>query len=116
VNNDFGILRFENASEASEEGMFAMAGRLARDIGAIWNRLEDHAGESFHQIRGGEFTYRVMGGCVVPNRTNRQLPRGDFARALESVPLRNTRLLQRLQGPSYIYAILMDHRIRRGDW
>jgi hypothetical protein len=34
----------------------------------------------------------------------------------ELVPLTTTAPLQRLQGPSYLYAILMDDRIRHGDW
>jgi hypothetical protein len=31
-------------------------------------------------------------------------------------PLPNTVPVQNLQGPSYLYAILMDSRIRDGDW
>jgi hypothetical protein len=32
------------------------------------------------------------------------------------VPLENTVPVQHLRGPSYIYAILMDPRIRQDDW
>jgi hypothetical protein len=32
------------------------------------------------------------------------------------VPLSSTVEMNHLQGPSYIYAILMDSRIRRDDW
>jgi hypothetical protein len=35
---------------------------------------------------------------------------------LRYVPLPNTVPVQHLRGPSYIYAILMDSRIRRTDW
>ena len=81
-----------------------------------WRRIESHAGEAFHQIRGGEFTYAVRSGAVWPDRTNRALPRSHFERAFELVPLASTTSVQHLQGPSYLYAILMDPRIRQSDW
>jgi hypothetical protein len=31
-------------------------------------------GETFHQKRGGEFTYEVRSGAVHPDRTKRALP------------------------------------------
>lgn len=83
---------------------------------AVWKKIEARAGESFRQIRGGEFTYSIHSGCVVPDRTNRQLPRSQFEKAFDLVPLENTKSVQDLQGPSYLYAILMDARIRRQDW
>jgi hypothetical protein len=83
---------------------------------AVWDRIKALQGETFHQVRGGAFTYVVMSGCVVPDRTNRLIPRSNFARAWEMVPLRSTVPLQSFQGPSYIYAILMDPRVRAGEW
>ena len=82
----------------------------------VWQRIEAHAGETFRQIRGGEFTYEVRSGAVWPDRTKRALPRSNFKQAFELVPLPSTTPLQRLQGPSYLYAILMDQRIRQDDW
>lgn len=82
----------------------------------VWLRVEANAGETFAQIRGGEFTYEVRSGAVWPDRTNRGLPRSHFERAFELVPLRSTTAIQHLQGPSYLYAILMDDRIRQDDW
>jgi hypothetical protein len=78
----------------------------------VWGAIERHAGETFQQIRGGTFTYTVNGGSVVPDRTNRQLPKEHFRKALALAPFRSTSALQHLQGPSYLYAILMDRRIR----
>ncbi|GAG82416.1 unnamed protein product, partial [marine sediment metagenome] len=34
----------------------------------------------------------------------------------EFIPLSGTTEIQHLQGPSYIYAILMDKRIRKDNW
>jgi hypothetical protein len=82
----------------------------------IWNRIKAHEGETFTQIRGGEFTYEVSGNIVIPNRTNRMFPRSNFEEAFSLVPLKNTVPLQQLQGPSYLYAIMMDERIRHSDW
>lgn len=74
----------------------------------VWQRIEAHAGETFRQIRGGEFTYEVRSGTLWPDRTNRGLGRSQFAQAFEHVPLTTTTPLQRLQGPSYLYAVLME--------
>jgi len=82
----------------------------------IWSRIEACAGEKFAQIRGGEFTYNISGGHVIPNRTNQQIPISHFEKASGFLPLENTVPVQDLRGPSYIYAILMDDRIRKGDW
>ena len=82
----------------------------------IWERIEKHAGETFVQIRGEKFTYSVKKSQVVPDRTNRNLPKSDFRKASAMLPLKNTVPVQQLQGPSYIYAILMDNRIRQRDW
>ena len=83
---------------------------------SVWNRIEAHAGEAFKQVRGATFTYQVVGGHVVPDRTVQQIPKSHFAKALDLVPLSGPGEIQHLRGPSYIYAILMDKRIRQGDW
>lgn len=82
----------------------------------IWHRIEANEGEEFQQIRGGRFTYLVRGSILVPNRTNQSIPRSHFEKAAELLPLKNTVPVQDLRGPSYIYAILMDDRIRGLDW
>jgi len=82
----------------------------------VWRRIEAHAGETFRQIRGGEFTYEVRSGAVWPDRTRRALPRSHFERAFAEVPLSSTVPVQHLHGPSYLFAILMDRRIRQSDW
>ncbi len=82
----------------------------------VWQRIETHSGERFEQIRGGEFIYKVESGHVIPDRTNQQIPKSNFEKAFSMVPLPDTTMIQNLRGPSYIYAILMDKRIRLGDW
>ncbi|ADL52963.1 hypothetical protein [Clostridium cellulovorans] len=85
-------------------------------IEELWKRIEECEGQVFRQIRGGEFTYKVKGNVIELNRTNRVVCKSTFEEALKHVPLVNTVPLQRLQAPSYLYAILMDTRIRSNNW
>lgn len=85
-------------------------------IDQIWERIMKHEGEEFQKIRGGKFTYRIQNNYVYLNSTNRAIPKSDIEKALKLVPLKNTVAVKNLQGPSYVYAILMDSRIRLEDW
>ena len=58
----------------------------------------------------------IAGNSVKPDSVNRCIHVSQFEQALEFVPLHNTKPVQHLQGPSYLYAILMDDRIRGEDW
>ena len=86
------------------------------EIAPVWDRIEKNAGSEFHLIRGATFRYAVVSGHVIPDRTNQQIPKSHFEKALALVPLGNTTEIQNLRGPSFIYAILMDARIRQSDW
>jgi len=83
---------------------------------AIWQRIKNLEGEKFRQIRGQEFSYTVEGTFLVPSTTNQNLAQSHFRQAVEILPLENTSPVQHLRGPSYIYAILMDPRVRGKDW
>ena len=85
-------------------------------IDTVWSRIVAHEGESFRQIRGQEFQYTVHQSVLNPSTTRQNLPKSEFEKALVHVPLENTVPLQKLRGPSYLYAILMDKRIRAKDW
>jgi len=87
-----------------------------RAFDAVWRRIEACEGQVFRQIRGQEFTYTIKGTAVLPSTTKRLLHRSNFERTFRLVPLSNTVLLQNLQGPSYLFAIMMDPRIRKGYW
>lgn len=87
------------------------------DIDEVWSRIKKHAGEKFVQIKGGEFIYWVEGNHVYVDRTKQRIARSNFEKALAFVPLKNTVPLQKkFRGPSFIFAILMDNRIRLNDW
>jgi hypothetical protein len=82
------------------------------DFDEIWKRIVALRGETFRQKRGKPFTYSVTGNNLRPSTTNRQLPRSHFAEAFARMPLDGPARLQDLQGPSYLFAILTDPRIR----
>ena len=81
----------------------------------VWARIVAKAGDTFHQVRGGAFRYQIRGDYLIPDRSNYPIPRAHFAEAFRLAPLRSTTDVHHLRGPSYIYAILMDPRIRQGD-
>ena len=86
------------------------------DFEEIWKRIVENKGEIFKQIRGGKFTYKIEGGQLNLSRTNHFLPKKHLKEAYKLVPLRKTTQVQHLRAPSYIFAILMDRRIRKSDW
>jgi hypothetical protein len=85
------------------------------DNDMVWNRIAAHAGELFRLKQGGAFTFRVHGNLVIPDRTNQHFARSQFDQALARLPFDGTSRLQDLRGPSYLYAILMDDRIRADE-
>jgi hypothetical protein len=77
-------------------------------IETFWNRGLRSEGKTFRQIRGGEFTYRVNAGCVTPDRMNQNILKEPFAQTLELFPFASAMPVRHLQGPSYVFADLMD--------
>jgi len=82
----------------------------------VWNRIVAHAGQPFRQLRGKEFTYSARGRTIYLHTTNRMISRTAIEKALERVPLAGPSDVSDLSAPSYIWGILMDRRIRLGDW
>jgi hypothetical protein len=80
----------------------------------VWARIIQHAGEEFHQMKGKKFTCSISGNMLTPSTTNRNLHRGQFEEASNRMP-RMVKDLQDLQGPSFLYAILTDNRIKSVD-
>lgn len=82
----------------------------------IWERICQNEGKVFCQIRGKEFTYTVKGNYIKLSTTNYNVAKSVIEKALEFVPLENTVSIQHLSAPSYLYAILMDKRIRMNEY
>lgn len=86
------------------------------NLSTVWSRIRQHEGEGFQLIRGDVFTYEMFDNYLRPVGRVRHLSRTNFGKALDRVPLDGYHSVSDLQGPSYVYAILMDPRIRQSDW
>ena len=87
------------------------------DFDSTWDRIQKNAGKTFRQIRGKEFTYSADNNGIRPDTTNQLIPKSHIQKALNLVPLMNTVPLQKkFRGPAFLYAILMDKRIREDEW
>jgi hypothetical protein len=78
---------------------------------SIWARIKQHAGEEFWTKTGRPFSYDFTPGAVLLRNTERALPKSDFEKAYNRLPVSGPGELRDLQGPSYIYALLYDARI-----
>lgn len=83
---------------------------------AVVSRTIAHSDQPFHQKHGKPFTYSARGRTIELHTTNRLISRAAIEQALDRVPLGGPGEVQDLSGPSYIWGILMDSRIRESDW
>lgn len=87
------------------------------DINTVWRRIVEHEGKAFRQKLGQEFIYTIKGNAIIPSTTKWKISISSFEKALKHIPLKNTAVIQKIcYGPSYVFAILMDQRIRDGLW
>lgn len=81
----------------------------------VWQRIVSCAGLQFRTITGLAFTYTVKGQVLRPSRTRYNLPRSEFEKAYNLMPLTGPGQINRIvRGPAYVYAILTDPRISSG--
>ena len=82
------------------------------DIESVWSRIVSHAGEVFYTKRGIPYTYHIRNHLLILENTNRNIPYGNFEKALSVVNPNIVKFEElNLQGPSYIYGIITDKRI-----
>jgi len=90
------------------------------DFDAVWDRIRRCAGQIFTTATGLPFTYRVPGDYLRVTRDgreiNRSLSRTNFAKATLDMPAAKPSDIKESQGSAYTWAILMDKRVRQGDW
>ena len=86
-------------------------------IDHIWSQIRRLEGQEFRTKTGKSFTYSVYGDSLTPSRTEYNLGKIEFAKALAKVPLKGPgEISQTVRGPSYVWAILHDPRVRKTDW
>ena len=83
----------------------------------FWVRLHSLEGEEFHTKSGKPFSFTISGDVLLVSRTEYNLSKGNFAKGLEIVPFDGPSAVQDVvRGPSYVWAILHDVRVRQGEW
>jgi hypothetical protein len=86
----------------------------------VWGRVKDHEGEIFHTVKNLPFHYQVQGNRLwffrQGKRVNMQLGRAEVKKAISRCPLEKTTEISDLRDYPYLFALLMDRRIRGEDW
>lgn len=86
-------------------------------IDDIWDRLKAYEGHEFETKTGKIFTYELSGDVFHSSRTNYNISKSEFRKALELVPFDGPGAINcTVRGPAYVWAVLHDRRIRRQDW
>ncbi|MGB8888900.1 MAG: hypothetical protein WCC87_19385 [Candidatus Korobacteraceae bacterium] len=87
---------------------------------SVWQRIESHQGEEFRTATRLPFTYEVEGAGIWffrgGRRIERKLTRTQVDKAIARCPLRSTTEIRDLMDYPYLFALLMDARIRREAW
>jgi hypothetical protein len=87
---------------------------------SVWQQIRSHQGEKFRTATRLPFTYTVERAGIwffrEGRRINRKLTRNQVEQAIARCPLASTTEIKDLIDYPYLFALLMDPRIRRGDW
>jgi hypothetical protein len=87
---------------------------------SVWDRIKTHQGEDFSTARGLPFTYLIEGAGIwffrEGRRINRKLTRTQVDAAIVRCPLSSTTEIKDLMDYAYLFALLMDARIRGQAW
>lgn len=79
----------------------------------VWDRIKKFEGETFYTITGKAFAYRIIGNSVVPEHTGFPLSMSNFKKVYDMGELSGPgQISGRIMGSSYVFAILMDSRIK----
>lgn len=88
-----------------------------KNMDSVWNRLKDLQGEEFFTKTGKPFRYSIAGDVLCVTRTEYNLTKANFGKALEVTPFDGPGSVNALvRGPSYVWALLHDDRVRGDDW
>jgi hypothetical protein len=107
-------------SEDLPESPVPLATRSGEVQEAVWQRIEKLQGEQFHTARGLPFVFEVEGNGIWffrdGKRINRKLTRAQVEVAISRCPLKSTTEIKDLMDYAYLFAMLMDRRIRSQAW
>jgi len=84
-----------------------------QSVDAVWHRLKALEGKMFQTKTGKPFTFTIEGAVLRPNRTDYNISKAEFQKALGLVPCNGPGDLNTtVRGPAYVWAILHDPRVR----
>lgn len=111
-------LRSEDLPAPPLAGHPARAAENAPEV--VWRRIESHQGKEFKTATQLPFTYALEGAGIwffrQGRRINRKLSRTQVELAIARCPLASTTEIKDLMDYPYLFALLMDPRIRREAW
>jgi hypothetical protein len=85
---------------------------MTPSFNSIWLRIVACQGQQFRTVKGFPFTYEVKGQVLRVSRAKQNLPRSEFEKAYNLLPLKGPGEINNItRGPAYVYAILTDARI-----
>src|SRR5690606_30680488 len=95
----------------------AMSDSKKLSIDELWVRLRGFEGDEFETKSGKPFTYEINGAVLRPSRTDYNLSKAEFEKALALVPFDGPgAITQTIRGPAYVWAVLHDKRVRQRNW
>jgi len=111
-------LRSEDLPPSPFEGRLNAPAENAPE--SVWHRIKSCQGEEFKTVRQLPFTYAVEGAGIWffrdGRRINRKVTRTQVDKAIARCPLASTTEIKDLMDYPYLFALLMDARIRREGW
>ncbi|MBI4218495.1 MAG: hypothetical protein HY682_00020 [Chloroflexi bacterium] len=85
---------------------------LAAQFEPIWDRIQALAGTEFTTRSGQEFNYAIEREYLLPSTSEVRIPVSQFRRAFAMGPVRGPSSLRGIFGPSIVWAVLNDTRVR----
>jgi hypothetical protein len=83
----------------------------------VWGRIVAHAGETFHAHNGQGFTYKISGDKFYTSAPEQTIGKADFEHAYGMVPVHKDTLDDKIvKGPAYVWEVLHDKRVSKGEW
>lgn len=85
---------------------------MNKSFDKVWARIQSCSGSVFTTKTGLEYSYEAHENYIRLSNTQRNISITQFRRAFELVPVDGPGDLSGFQGPSYLWGILMDQRVR----
>ena len=86
----------------------------SNDIDRVWANICKHEGDVFHTVRNIAYTYVVKDNYIlINNDSRRKITKTNLSKALEIQNPTSSKIGNAgIWGPSYIYGIITDSRIK----